>query len=760
MTEKTFVWTPKRTHRFLELRFQNDWLFKKKKQPWAEFREIMLQDGFPEEMSVKHIRKKWGYTYDMYRIAKRNKNKVWKYYKIFDKNFSTSKTLDKYDSWSDEWRLKLVTCISETKGLKLDFHTMWRTIEKAMRCQDLPLDCCIQDMKGLWQHIRVTFNRKHRQKLKKGAEFTEWPLYDVMLEYFKNYETDYLMNLENEPAYVFFCRQRDSMKYRKKRKGANTDDNDNENEFHWSKHITESFIQIRLQNDWLFRERKCAWSELLKIMLNEYGFPATLTSREICRKWASMFSEYQKARATNNKLWVYYNLFELYLGDGNLSLNPLLGWQEEWVFNLINARIDLEKSFQNYSKHPVKAWREVEKRLRSMGLPADHSVLDLPEIWKHLLNTFKWKKKFAEKGILNEQWPYYDAMARFDDIREKRPINKHKEEIHSDEGDHNVDDHEDDIKLFDLKRRLEFKPKNEFGNHCRACLTEDGSVDIYERKDDNGFDLAFKLKAVGGIEVERTDQLPSQICYNCLQELENAFKFRLKCRSTDKQLRITVIKKEILQNSEEYRVDDNDMGGRDVSDCDDTKGDLDGGEASVAFDVFPSNRTKTKTILKKERKMIRKKKIRKLRKTYDYSKICEICGKHTRNLASHLDAHNVGKKYSCDVCDKKFKFKSGLLIHRAVHDPTPKKTCEVCGKTFHILAQYRKHFVYHANERKFECHTCGKRFNTNDILKVHSRMHTDERPFSCQECGKTFRTAGCVSRHRRIVHRNVKQKPK
>lgn len=35
--------------------------------------------------------------------------------------------------------------------------------------------------------------------------------------------------------------------------------------------------------------------------------------------------EYQKARATNNKLWVYYNLFEIYLGEGgSLSLNPLV----------------------------------------------------------------------------------------------------------------------------------------------------------------------------------------------------------------------------------------------------------------------------------------------------------------------------------------------------------------------------------------------------------------------------------------------------
>ena len=189
----------------------------------------------------------------------------------------------------------------------------------------------------------------------------------------------------------------------------------------------------------------------------------------------------------------------------------------------------------------------------------------------------------------------------------------------------------------------------------------------------------------------------------------------------------------------------------------------DADEIEITFDVeqnadetveaIQENDPKPK--VKKERVIRKKKKGRRLK--YDYWKICEVCGKHTRNLVSHLDTHSTDKLYSCDVCDKKFKFKSGLIIHKAVHDPTPRKTCEVCGKTFHILAQYRRHFVYHANERKYGCETCGKRFNTLDILRVHHRTHTDERPFTCQECGKTFRTAGCVSRHKRIVHRNIKK---
>ncbi|RVE47324.1 hypothetical protein evm_008005 [Chilo suppressalis] len=765
MDEKVFLWTSELNKKLFKLRFENDGLFRKKKQPWREFYKILLENGFPKEMTINHVRKKWSYTYDTYKIAKKTKNKNWKYYKLFDKHFGKTKILDKYDSWSDEWRLKLITCISEATSHKYDFQTMWKNIEKGLRNQDMPKDCCVQDIKGLWQHIRTTFNRKHRLKLKKGSDSTQWPLYDVMFKYFENFEPEYLLNLENESAVEFGVRQRSLSRYCKKTRKDDDDDIDNESDFQWSKDITETFIQIRLQNDWIFSQKKWAWNDLRKIMVEEYGFPITLTSREICRKWAATFSEYQKAKATNNKSWVYYNLFEVYLGEGShlKTLNPLVNWQEQWVHNLISTRIDLEHLFKFSLKDQSGGWREVEKRLRNLGLPQDHSLLDLPEIWTHLLKTFRWKKKFATKGILNEHWPYYEALARYvESHTSRRPNLKEKDHDEREMDDSAVgDDCEDDMKLLDLKQRWRLEPKYETdAHHCRSCYNEQASVNIFEKVDAEGMDVACKLRVIGGIEIDKSDNLPPQICARCLQELENAYNFRRKCQDVDKHLRketFNGIKIEITEKVEENQenqdhnninisrekldhnnFDDIDMHNDDIP-----------GESEIKIEPKPA-------VVKKQtpKAMRKRKKVRKLK--YDYWKVCEVCGKHTRNLVSHLDMHSTGKPYSCNVCDKRFKFKSGLVIHKAVHNPTPRKTCEVCGKTFHVLAQYRRHYVYHANERKYACETCGKRFNTLDILKVHNRTHTDERPFSCQECGKTFRTAGCVSRHKRIVHRNLK----
>ncbi|XP_032519313.2 uncharacterized protein LOC116771543 isoform X1 [Danaus plexippus] len=724
MEEKSFVWTSDLTKRFFQLRFDNEWLFRKKKQPWREFYKILLKSGFPEEMTLNHVRKKWSYTYDSYRIAKKTNNKQWKYFKIFDKHFGKTQVLDKYESWTDEWRHKLIICISEAKEIKLDFQHMWRTVENALRCQDLPLDCCIQDIKGLWHYIRMTFNRKYRLVMRNSIDSEDWPLYDPMLEYHTKYEPEYLERLSSMSAGGMAAIEfRLKHRPREKKKKDEADD-----EFQWSRDITESFIQIRMQNDWLFRDRKWAWSNLRQIMIEEYGFPHCLSSRDLSRKWAAIYAEYQKAKATNNISWMYYSLFEVYFGESSMSLNPLLGWQEEWVINLISTRTELEQLFKMWEKKKETPWREVEKKLRKMGIPLDHSLLEIEEIWRHLLKTFKWKQKFASKGILNEQWPYYEHVSRYVDQHEAKEAND--------------GDFEDDVKLYELKK-IAMEPKHEVTNVCRSCSSDDGCVKIFEETDDEGLDVAYKLKVIGGIEIQRSDTLPTQICLQCLQELENAFKFRRQCQEVDKNLRSSssFIKVE-LQLDDKHHTNEI---------CD---GERQNYEIEMDRDgVTMATKKKTSPQMRPARKVIRRKKVRK--SEYEYLKVCEVCGKHTRNLKAHMDVHSKDKCYSCEICEKKFKFKSGLIVHKATHNPTPKKTCEVCGKSFHILSQYRRHYAYHANERKYGCETCGKRFNSLDILKVHARIHTDERPFSCSECGKTFRTAGCVGRHKRIVHRNV-----
>lgn len=97
-------------------------------------------------------------------------------------------------------------------------------------------------------------------------------------------------------------------------------------------------------------------------------------------------------------------------------------------------------------------------------------------------------------------------MSRYSEIQEKKAIKKQKIE----ESDHyaditNDDDFEDDMKLLDLKQKMQLQVKPKFeeddSDRCRSCSNLTASVNIFEQKDDDGFDVAHKLKLIGGIEV-------------------------------------------------------------------------------------------------------------------------------------------------------------------------------------------------------------------------------------------------------------------
>lgn len=129
-----------------------------------------------------------------------------------------------------------------------------------------------------------------------------------------------------------------------------------------------------------------------------------------------------------------------------------------------------------------------------------------------MLPKFQWKKKFANKGILTEQWPYYEAMTQYDAIKDRTPpVIKHKLESQIDNYNDNCNDtlddndYEDDMKLFDLKQKLELqvKPKFEFldANQCRSCSNEEGCVNIFEHVDEGGNVLAEKLRLIGDVKV-------------------------------------------------------------------------------------------------------------------------------------------------------------------------------------------------------------------------------------------------------------------
>ncbi|KAE8595437.1 hypothetical protein XENTR_v10015746 [Xenopus tropicalis] len=130
--------------------------------------------------------------------------------------------------------------------------------------------------------------------------------------------------------------------------------------------------------------------------------------------------------------------------------------------------------------------------------------------------------------------------------------------------------------------------------------------------------------------------------------------------------------------------------------------------------------------------------------THSRMRICDKCGKRFL-LESELMLHHqtdCEKNIQCLTCGKTFKKLWSLHEHnKIVHGYAEKKfSCDICEKKFYTMAHVRKHLVAHTKDMPFTCETCGKSFKRSMSLKVHSLQHSGEKPFKCE-----VRSLGVIS---------------
>ncbi|GLD74513.1 zinc finger protein 652 isoform X2 [Lates japonicus] len=109
-----------------------------------------------------------------------------------------------------------------------------------------------------------------------------------------------------------------------------------------------------------------------------------------------------------------------------------------------------------------------------------------------------------------------------------------------------------------------------------------------------------------------------------------------------------------------------------------------------------------------------------------------ICRFHNHTTGGKVEVEE--KMLACVSCNKSFKKLWSLHEHiKIVHGYAEKKfSCEICEKKFYTMAHVRKHMVAHTKDMPFTCETCGKSFKRSMSLKVHSLQHSGEKPFRCE----------------------------
>uniref|UniRef100_A0A8D2ZGV0 PR/SET domain 15 n=1 Tax=Scophthalmus maximus TaxID=52904 RepID=A0A8D2ZGV0_SCOMX len=183
---------------------------------------------------------------------------------------------------------------------------------------------------------------------------------------------------------------------------------------------------------------------------------------------------------------------------------------------------------------------------------------------------------------------------------------------------------------------------------------------------------------------------------------------------------------------------------------------------------------------------------------------CPICGKVfscRSNMNKHLLTHG-DKKYTCEICGRKFFRVDVLRDHIHVHfkdialmdeqerecfikkigisagnsdetdddddeeedDPEHHKyNCKKCQLSFAKGKEYLKHIMEQHKERGYGCAICNRRFALKATYNAHLVIHREQLPdpavqkyiHPCEICGRIFNSIGNLERHK-IIHTGVK----
>ena len=121
-------------------------------------------------------------------------------------------------------------------------------------------------------------------------------------------------------------------------------------------------------------------------------------------------------------------------------------------------------------------------------------------------------------------------------------------------------------------------------------------------------------------------------------------------------------------------------------------------------------------------------------------------------LKNHMLTHTTVREiFQCDQCEKCFLTKSGLWQHRRSHKSTAAATtCTTCDKQLDSMDELREHLVTEHNRKLFACTECHKMFQSKAALTTHTATHTGEKEFPCTECGQSFDQFNALKCHQRL----------
>ncbi|XP_066599275.1 zinc finger protein 707-like [Prorops nasuta] len=131
---------------------------------------------------------------------------------------------------------------------------------------------------------------------------------------------------------------------------------------------------------------------------------------------------------------------------------------------------------------------------------------------------------------------------------------------------------------------------------------------------------------------------------------------------------------------------------------------------------------------------------------------CDLCDRRFASKLSrdeHRITHTDERPHTCEICGKSFKQKSSLYVHKLYHKEYCHQ-CTSCGKRFKRKADLDTHEYTHSHLKRFSCEICNKRFCSQGNVSRHKSIHRGN-VYNCL-CSSSFNQLRYLKAHQKRCH--------